>query len=133
MPGRTVCIDASAMIDLLLKTPRAEAVIQVLGGMDMVIAPDLINVEVLRTIRAKERSGAISTEQAGKAIADLVDSPLQRLPTTAMVREAWDLREHVASSDALYALAARSIGVPLLTADVRLARAHSLGVPVIAV
>jgi predicted nucleic acid-binding protein len=131
--SRAVCIDASALIDLLLNLPRAAAVAQVLGGMDLVVAPDLINAEVLRTVRARERAGAISPERAGEAIASLADSPLHRLPTTGVIQAAWALRDNVTPTDACYVATARSLGVPLLTADVHLARAPGLGVPVIAV
>jgi predicted nucleic acid-binding protein len=132
-PSRAVCVDASALIDVLLGLPRAGAVAQVLSGMDLMIAPDLVNAEILKTVRAKERSGAITPERAARAIADLADSPLERLPTTSMIQAAWALRDNVTPTDACYVVTARSLGVPLLTADLRLARVPDLGVPVIAV
>lgn len=132
-PIRAVCVDASALVDLLLELPRAAAVIRVLSGMDLMVAPDLVNAEVLRTVRAKERSGAVSPEQAARAVADLADAPLHRLPTTGMIEAAWALRDNVTPSDACYVVAARSLGIPLLTADLRLARAPDLGVAVIGV
>lgn len=128
-----VCVDALALVDLLLDLPRGLAVSEVLRGVDLVVAPDHVNAEVLKTVRAKERSRVVSPERAAKAIADLADAPLHRLPTTAMIEAAWALRDNVTPSDACYVVAARSLGIPLLTADLRLARAPDLGVAVIGV
>lgn len=131
--SNAVCVDASALVDLLLDLPRATAVSEVLRGMDLMVAPDQVNAEVLKTIRAKERSGMVSPERAARAVADFADAPLRRLPTTGMIEAAWALRHNVTPSDACYVVTARSLGIPLLTADLRLARALDLGVAVIGV
>ncbi len=133
MPSRVLCIDASALADLLLDRPRAPAVAQVLAGVDVVVAPDLVNAEVLQVIRRLFRMGEITDDHAVKAVAGLEDAPLQRIPTTGMLREVWSLRHNVAPDDACYVVAARALAAPLLTADLRLARAPDLGVPVITV
>ncbi len=132
-PSRAVCVDASALVDLLLDLPRGAAVAHVLEGVDVVVAPDLVNVEVVGAVRRLERASRISTERAAKAIADLEGTPLHRLPTTGMLEAVWGLRHNVTPQDACYVVAARALEVPLLTADLRLARAPDLGVPVIAV
>jgi predicted nucleic acid-binding protein len=132
-PSRGVCIDASALVDLLLGLPRAKAVTQVLEGVDVMVAPDHVNVEVLGAIRRKERVGDISPARAAKAVAALADAPVRRLPTTGMLEAVWALGANLAPFDAGYVVTARSLGVPLLTADLRLARALDLGVAVIGV
>ena len=53
-----VVIDASALVELLLQSERAPAVLQAVGATDMV-APDTINPEVLSTLRRFERIGEL--------------------------------------------------------------------------
>ncbi len=50
-----------------------------------------------------------------------------------MVEAVWSLRHNLTPRDACYVITARALDVPLLTADLRLARAPKLGVPVITV
>lgn len=131
--SRAVCIDASTLVEFLLDRPRGAAVAEVLAGVHSVVAPDLINAEVLNAIRRLERTGEVSAQLAAKAVADLEGSPVERLPTTSMLEAVWSLRHNVTPRDACYVVTARAFDVPLLTADLRLARAPKLGVPVIAV
>jgi hypothetical protein len=53
-----VVIGASALVELLLQSERAPAVLQAVGATDMV-APDAINPEVLSTLRRFERIGEL--------------------------------------------------------------------------
>lgn len=131
--SRAVCIDASALVDLLVDRPRGQAVAEVLAGVDSVFAPDLINAEVLDSIRRFERKGEISAETAAKGVAYLEVSAIERVSTTLMVEAVWSLRHNVSARDACYVVTARAFDVPLLTADLRLARAPKLGIRVITV
>jgi len=133
MASRTICIDASVLVDLLLDLPRESAVAQVLAGVDAMVAPDLVNAEVVTSLRRHERNGGISAERALKALDDLAAAPLRRLPTTGMLHAMWSLRHNVSPRHACYVVTARALDVPLLTADLRLARAPKLGIRVIAV
>ncbi len=131
--SRAICIDASVLAEFLLDRPRGKAVAEVLAGVDSMTAPDLVNAEALAVIRRLERAGEVSAGRAARAVADLEDAPLHRLPTTGMLEAVWGLRHNVTPGDACYLVAARALDVPLLTADLRLARAPDLGVPVITV
>ena len=130
---RAVCIDASALADFLVDQPRGQAVAEVLAGVDLVYAPDLVNAEALNIFRRLERVGEISAKVAAKAVAELEAAPVERVPTTLMVEAIWRLRHNVSPRDACYVVTARAFDVPLLTADLRLARAPKLGIRVIAV
>jgi predicted nucleic acid-binding protein len=66
-------------------------------------------------------------------VVDLEDSPIERVATTSMAQAIWSLRHNLAASDACYVITARAFDVPLVTADLRLARAPKLGIKVIAV
>jgi predicted nucleic acid-binding protein len=70
-------------------------------------APDVINLEVLSTLRRLEWVGA--------------------LPAV------WELRAKVTSYDACYVALAEALGCTLAAADLKLFRAPRLGVPLITV
>jgi predicted nucleic acid-binding protein len=67
MPG---VLDASALVELLLRSDRAPAVLQVIGNSELA-APDLVNLEVLATLRRLEWVGALPAERARQAVDDL--------------------------------------------------------------
>jgi hypothetical protein len=53
-----VVVDASALVELLLQRERAPAVLQAVGDTPMV-APDVINPEVLWALRRREQAGTL--------------------------------------------------------------------------
>ena len=127
-----VVVDASALVELLLQSERAPAVLQAVGRTEMV-APDGINPEVLSTLRRLERIGELSAGRARQAIDDLLDAAVRRLPTLPLLPDAWMLRANVTSYEACYVALARNLGCPLITGDLKLSRAPELGVPLIIV
>jgi predicted nucleic acid-binding protein len=127
-----VVVDASALIELLLQTRRAAAVLQAVGNTEMV-APDVINPEVLASLRRLEQMGQLQTRRAREAVDDLLDAQVRRLPTLPLLPAAWTLRASVSSFDACYVALARDLGCPLVTGDLRLSRAPKLGVPLLTV
>jgi predicted nucleic acid-binding protein len=127
-----VVIDASALVELLLLSERAPAVLQAVGATEMV-APDAINPEVLSTLRRFERIGELPAGRAMQAVDDLLEAHVHRFPTLPLLPEAWALRANLTPSDACYVALARDLGCPLVTGDRRLSRAPGLGVPLITV
>ncbi|HTD57724.1 MAG TPA: type II toxin-antitoxin system VapC family toxin [Solirubrobacteraceae bacterium] len=122
-----ITIDASALVELLLLTPIGRSVEQAVAGAAL-IAPDVINPEVLQSLRNLERGGQISPERAAEAVTDLTDIDLRRVPTTNLIAGAWTLRANVSAYDACYVALARTLNCPLLTTDASLRRAPGLGV-----
>ena len=127
-----VVIDASALVDLIVQSERAPAVAQAVGATEMV-APDVVNPEVLSILRRLERTGALAARQAVQAVDDLMDAPVRRFSTLPLLAEAWTLRANVSAADACYVVLARILRCPLVTADRKLSRAPGLGVPLITV
>jgi predicted nucleic acid-binding protein len=127
-----VVIDASALVDLVVQSERAPAVAQAVGSTDMV-APDVVNPEVLSILRRLERTGELAAREAVQAVEDLMDAPLRRFSTLPLLAEAWSLRANVSAADACYVALARILRCPLVTADRKLSRAPGLGVPLITV
>jgi predicted nucleic acid-binding protein len=102
----------------LLGLPLARAAEPHLFGSEPAAAPDLLNAEVLHVLRHYERRGAIDAGWSRQALEDLVDLPIVRYPTLALLEGAWTLRRNLTGYDAMYAL-----GAPLVTSDSRLAAA----------
>src|SRR4029450_384644 len=131
-PTMPVVIDSSALVELVAQTERAPAVTQAVGDVDMV-APDVVNPEVLSALRRMERIGTLTARRGVQAVDDLMDSPVRRFSTLPLLAEAWTLRANVTAADALYVVLARILRCPLVTADRKLSGAPRLCVPLITV
>jgi len=120
-------VDASAVAELLLGRPAGETVARRLREHAFDLhAPHLLDVEVLSALRRVVAAGDASPGRAEEAVADLLDLPIERYAHDALVPRIWELRENISAYDATYVALAEAItegGVPLLTADARLARA----------
>lgn len=127
-----VVVDASALIEVLLDVGQAAKVREAMRGAELV-APDVINHEVLSVLRRHERSGALSAERGTLAVRRLAQANIKRLATLALAETVWSLRENVSIGDAAYVALARRMGWPLLTVDDRLRRAPGLGVTFLAI
>lgn len=122
-----IVLDASAAVDLLLGTERANGVAQALGAVTEAHAPELIDPEVMAVIRRWALRGWLAVEAAGRAVDDLGELALVRHSHVALRRRAWELRDRCSSYDACYVALAESLGAGLLTTDARLGRAaHGL-------
>ena len=122
-----IAIDASALVELLLKTPVGQGIARVVAGAEL-IAPDVINPEVMQSLRNLERGGKLSGDRAARAVTALTHSAVTRVPTAGLIAGAWSLRANVSAYDACYVALARALDCPLLTTDAPLQRAPSLGV-----
>jgi predicted nucleic acid-binding protein len=120
-------VDASAAVEHLLQTPLGTRVEALLRDADLV-APELLDAEVLSVLRREVASGRLEAGRAAEAVDDLRAWSIERLPHRPLLREAWSLRGHVTAYDALYVAAARARNADLVTADGPLARAPGLGV-----
>lgn len=120
-------VDASAVADLLLARPGAERIARHLEAhADALLAPQLLDVEVLSALRRVVASGEASAARAGEAVADLLDLPVERYPHGLLVPRVWELRDNMSAYDATYLALAEvqtDEGAALLTADARFARA----------
>ena len=122
-------VDASAAVEYLLKTPLGLTIADVIEPAAL-IAPELLDAEVLSALRGAVLGGRLVETRALMALDDLAAWPLDRIPNRALARPAWQHLHNVSAYDALYVAAARAHDAPLLTADGRLSRAPGLGVVV---
>lgn len=119
-----IVVDASALLEVLLRTPAAEAVEDRLFAVGQTHhAPHLLDVEVAHVIRRYAAKGEIDAERGRLALADLADFPLRRYPHDFLLPRIWDLRNNLTAYDAAYVALAEVLDTPLLTRDSRLAAA----------
>ena len=119
-----IVVDASAMLEALLRTPSARAVEERLFEPRQTLhAPHLLDIEVAQVIRRYAAKGEIDSERGRAALADLADFPLRRYPHDFLLPRVWDLRYNLTAYDAVYVALAEALDAPLLTRDQRLAAA----------
>jgi predicted nucleic acid-binding protein len=122
-------IDASAATEYLLRTPLGLRVAAAIEDASL-IAPELLDVEVLSVLRRAVLHREITEQRAVLAIEDLVDWSIDRIPHKPLVWLAWQNRNNLSAYDAFYVAAARISDAPLLTADGPLSRAPKLGISI---
>jgi predicted nucleic acid-binding protein len=119
-----IVVDASALLELLLRTSAAKAVEERLFATGQTLhAPHLLDVEVAHVIRRYAANGEIESERGRMALVDLADFPVRRYPHDFLLPRVWDLRNNLTAYDAVYVALAEALAAPLLTRDRRLAAA----------
>lgn len=89
----------------------------------VLVAPELLDLEVASVIRRFEAGGQLTEQRASQAFDDLSDLAVDRVPHLPLLARCWELRHNVTMYDAAYVAVAERLGVTLVTADARLARA----------
>jgi predicted nucleic acid-binding protein len=119
-----IVVDASAVLETLLRAPSAETVEKRLFDPSQTLhAPHLLDVEVAQVLRRYAGNGEIDDERGRAALADLAAFPLRRYPHDFLLPRVWDLRKNLTAYDAVYVALAEALDAPLLTRDRRLATA----------
>ena len=123
-------IDASIAVEYLLKTPRGLSVADLIDSA-VLVAPEMIDAEVLSVLRRAVLNHHIEESQALIVLSELTEWAVERISHRYLVRLAWQHRHNVSAYDALYVAVARVYELPLLTADGRLAQAPELGITIL--
>lgn len=117
-------VDASVVVELVLRSPAAEQVADSLfpeAGRWHV--PHLLDAEVAHVLRRYAHLGALSDTRGAMALELLTALPMTRHEAAPLLPRVWALRQTVTAYDALYVALAELLGVTLYTRDRRLARA----------
>ena len=122
-------IDASAAAEYLLRTPLGLKLADLIAEA-FILAPALLDVEVLSVLRRAVLGRQLAEQRAWLALEDLLAWPIERIAHTALLREAWQHRYNVSAYDAFYVAAPRLYDASLLTTDGPLTCAPSLGIVV---
>lgn len=121
MPERLI-VDASAMIEILLGSGRAQAIHARLRGHELHV-PAHFDAEVLSALGRLERSGHLEAADAAERIERLAAAPFERHPLAPLLTGAWQRRHNLRLVDALYVELADRIEAPIVTVDSGLAAA----------
>jgi predicted nucleic acid-binding protein len=124
-----VVLDASAIVAALL-TERAASRLEAEVGEARPYAPEIVDVEVLSSLRRLVRRGQMPEGVAGRLVLSHSRSAIKRVRHATLLPLAWTLRDNLTASDATYVALALLLGTRLITCDARLAGAPGLGVAV---
>jgi predicted nucleic acid-binding protein len=119
-----IVVDASAILEVLLRTPSARAVeARLFDPRETLHAPHLIDVEVAQVLRRFAAGKEIDGKKGGAALDSLSIFPLHRYPHDLLLPRIWELRNNLSPYDAVYVALAEALDAPLLTRDHHLAAA----------
>ncbi|MBV8209333.1 MAG: type II toxin-antitoxin system VapC family toxin [Burkholderiaceae bacterium] len=120
-----IVIDASAVLELLLRTDRGERIeSRVFAPEEALAAPHLLDVEFAQVLRRLVASKEVTVSLAEQSLRDYADLRIERFAHVDLLSRIWQLRNSMAAYDAAYVALAEALGAPLLTCDARLGRSH---------
>jgi predicted nucleic acid-binding protein len=120
-----IVVDASAVLELLLNSPRAAGIgARLFAPRETLHAPHLLDLEVAQVLRRYAAAGALTAERGDHALHDLGDLPLERYPHHLFLGRIWELRHNLTAYDAAYVALAEALAAPLVTRDAALGRAR---------
>lgn len=92
----------------------------------MLLAPEIIDLEVANAWRRELHAGRLGEDRAQQALGDLANLRLLRVSHQLFMDRIWELRHNLTPYDAAYVAVAEAFGVTLMTFDGRATRAPSL-------
>ncbi len=129
-----IVVDASVVLEVLLRTEAAEALeARILNPAESLCAPHLLDIEVAQVVRRYCLLGETTSERGAEALRDLADMAIERFPHAPFLPRIWELRHNLTAYDAAYVALAETLGCALLTRDQRLAKSpiHAASVEVV--
>jgi predicted nucleic acid-binding protein len=120
-----IVIDASAAIELMLRTELGEKVeLRALAGEERLHAPHLLDLEVAQVLRRLTQLKEITAARAHEALDDYAGLLVERAAHRELSHRVWQLRDAMTAYDGAYIALAEALDAPLLTCDGKLARSH---------
>jgi predicted nucleic acid-binding protein len=120
-----IVIDASALLEMLLRTDRADRLIErAFEESEQMHAPQLLDIEITQVLRRLVRQKEITGARAQQVLDDLANLPIERHEHQALVPRIWQLRDSLSAYDGAYVALAEALAAPLLTCDAKLSGAH---------
>ncbi|MGB6452072.1 MAG: type II toxin-antitoxin system VapC family toxin [Steroidobacteraceae bacterium] len=120
-----IVIDASAVIELILRTELGEKVEEwALAPDERLHAPHLLDLETAQVLRRLVQLKEIPLARAREALEDYTELFIERSAHQPLLRRIWELRESLTAYDAAYVSLAEALGVAVVTCDAKLARSH---------
>jgi predicted nucleic acid-binding protein len=118
-----IVLDASVILEVLLRTPDSDAIAdRILQPREQLHAPHLLDLEVAQVLRRYVARGELTEPRGRQALDVLAVFPLTRYAHEPLLGRIWELRERLTAYDAAYVALAEALDATLLTRDQRLAR-----------
>ncbi len=117
-----IVVDATAVVNGLLRRGASRERVE----RDELHVPHLCDSEVLNSLSRLVRARLIDRPGAEQALDRWLSFGMRRYPVRRLMPRMWELRANVTAYDASYVALAEQLALPLVTGDVRLARAPGL-------
>ena len=121
-----IVVDASILAPALADDESDGDLVRARLQGEQLAAPELIDLEVISTLRRAARAGRLNDRRSSQALTDLAALPLKRVPHLPLLSRIWELRENLTAYDTAYVALAEALGALLLTADRPLSRASGV-------
>jgi predicted nucleic acid-binding protein len=118
-----IVADASIIVHLIVDAAVDPNIIEIVRRAEKLVAPHLIDLEVLNVLRKRRQQNKISKERLELAFDDFNSIPIDRLGTNQLNSRIWELCNNLTPYDASYIALAESLDISLLTRDVKMANA----------
>ncbi len=118
-----IVVDASVILHVLTNAPTSESIIARLQGEDELVAPHLIDLEVLNGLRKNLLTKRMSREHGELLFKTFANWQIERLSVLHLAKQIWSLHENITPYDASYVCLAGSLDVVLVTRDGKLSSA----------
>ena len=115
-----IIIDASAILEVLLRTDAGRRVEGRIFSGETLHAPHVLDLEVAQVLRRYQQRGELSPRRGVEALIDFADLPIERYPHHPFLGRIWELRNNATAYDAAYLALAEALRAPLVTRDARL-------------
>lgn len=128
--SRILVTDASVVVDLLGRFAAEPIEAVLFEGRSLLVAPELLDIEVLHTLRKLEATQAIPASRRNHVLQDFRALPIRRFRHAALWQDVWQLRQNLTAYDACYVALARQLEATLITRDEHIARAPGVGITI---
>jgi predicted nucleic acid-binding protein len=119
----TSVVDSSVLVAALVDSGTDGDWAERILAAGLLVAPELVRVEVTNVLRRLELTREISGPQTDAAFEDLMLLELDLLPFDPFAERVWELRHNITSHDAWYVAIAEAYDLPLATLDGKLRKA----------
>ncbi len=128
-----IVVDASVIVHILIDAQIEPQIIDTLERAGDLIAPYLIDLEVINSLRKQLNLKRISAKAAEEALETFEAMTIDRRSTHMFNHRIWTLRDNLTPYDASYVVLAEFTGLNLITRDVRIGKVQNLQTKVIVV
>lgn len=118
-----IVVDCAAVVDALTAADGTDDLRELLAAEEL-CAPTLLDFEVVSALRGMTLRGELPVSRAEDTLTDFDDLAILRWPShDSLRRRAFQLRDNMSAYDAAYVVLAEALACPLVTRDLRLAKA----------